>query len=127
MKIVSTVRMNQKMSVFGGDIRNLTVQDLFITNLKAYRKLRGISQMQLAELCSSSTGYIGEIESGKRFPSVSMIERIAAALEIESWHLFKNEPVSLSNLTVSNKLAPTQKDEFIKMANTALIKILENF
>jgi len=83
--------------------------------------------MQLAELCSSSTGYIGEIESGKRFPSISMIERLASALEIESWHLFKNEPVSLTNFTVTNKLAPTQKDELMKMANTALVKILENF
>jgi len=105
----------------------LTVQELFITNLKAYRKLRGISQMQLAELCGSSTGYIGEIESGKRFPSVKMIERIAIAFEIESWHLFKNEPVNLSGFTDSIKLAPTQKNEIIKMANAALSKILDNF
>jgi len=105
----------------------LTVQELFITNLKAYRKLRDISQMQLAELCGSSTGYIGEIESGKRFPSVKMIERIAIALEIESWHLFKNEPINLSGFTDSIKLAPTQKNEIIKMANAALSKILDNF
>ena len=105
----------------------MTVQELFITNLKAYRKLRDISQMQLAELCGSSTGYIGEIESGKRFPSVKMIERIAIALEIESWHLFKNEPINLSGFTDSIKLAPTQKNEIIKMANAALSKILDNF
>ena len=113
--------------IYRGDFGNLTVQELFIINLKAYRKLRGISQMQLAELCGSSTGYIGEIESGKRFPSVKMIERIALALGIESWHLFKNEPVNLSNFAVSVKLAPTQKNEIIKMANNALLKILDNF
>jgi len=105
----------------------LTIQDLFISNLKAYRKLRGISQTQLADLCDSSTGYIGEIECGKRFPSVGMIERIAQALEIESWHLFKNEPVSLTVSNFPAKLAPTQKDSFMKMANAALSKILENF
>lgn len=105
----------------------MTVKELFITNLKAYRKLRGISQMQLAELCGSSTGYIGEIESGKRFPSIKMIERIAIAFEIESWHLFKNEPVNLSGFTDSIKLAPTQKNEIIKMTNAALSKILDNF
>ena len=66
----------------------LTVQDLFITNLKAYRKLRKISQMRLAELCDSSTGYIGEIESGKRFPSVNMIERIAP---LRLSHIFCSE------------------------------------
>lgn len=105
----------------------MTIQELFIVNLKAYRKLRRISQSQLAGLCDSSTGYIGEIESGKRFPSVNMIERIAAALKIESWRLFKNEPVSLSGSSAAKRLAPTQKNEIIKMTNAALSKILDNF
>lgn len=105
----------------------LTIQELFIINLKSYRKLRKISQTQLADICDSSTGYIGEIETGKRFPSISMIEKIAEALEIESWHLFKNEPVSMSVTKPSNKLAPTQKDEITKMTLYALQKILDNF
>ena len=105
----------------------MTIQELFIFNLKAYRKLKSISQTQLASLCDSSTGYIGEIESGKRFPSVNMIERLADALEIESWHLFKNEPINLPNTIISEKLAPTQKNEILKKANLALSKILENF
>jgi transcriptional regulator with XRE-family HTH domain len=95
--------------------------------LKAYRKLRGISQTQLADLCDSSTGYIGEIECGKRFPSVSMIERIAGALQIESWYLFKNEPINFSLLNPSPKLTPTQKNELLKMANSSLSKILDGF
>lgn len=105
----------------------MTIQDLFISNLKAYRKIRGISQMRLAELCDSSTGYIGEIESGKRFPSINMIERIAAALKIESWNLFRNEPVGLSNFAVPHRLVPSQKDALLKMANSALGKILEGY
>jgi len=105
----------------------LTIQELFIANLKAYRKLCKISQMQLADLCDSSTGYIGEIETGKRFPSVSMIERIAAALGIESWHLFKNEPINPTPKTGLAKLAPSQKKEIMKMANSALSKILDGF
>jgi transcriptional regulator with XRE-family HTH domain len=105
----------------------LTIQELFIFNLKAYRKLRGISQTQLAQLCDSSTGYIGEIECGKRFPSVNMIERIAGALELESWHLFKNEPVDTHVSSLPARLAPTQKNQIIKMANTAISKILDEF
>jgi transcriptional regulator with XRE-family HTH domain len=105
----------------------MTIQDLFIINLKAYRKLRGISQTRLAELCNSSTGYIGEIECRKRFPSVGMIERLAAALGIESWHLFKNEPVNSSISYLSIKLAPTQKNEIAKRASAALSKILNDF
>jgi len=56
-----------------------------------------------------------------------MIERIAGAFEIESWHLFKNEPINSSNVYQPAKLAPTQKNEFMKMANSALLKILDNF
>ncbi|GHV95750.1 hypothetical protein AGMMS50293_20700 [Spirochaetia bacterium] len=105
----------------------MTVQDLFIANLKGYRKLQKISQMQLAELCDSSTGYIGEIESGKRFPSVHMIERIAAAFKIESWFLFKNEPISHPASNSAIRLAPSQKKELLDNMNSALSKILEDF
>lgn len=87
----------------------MTIQELFILNLKGYRKLQNISQMQLAELCGSSTGYIGEIESGKRFPSVKMIERMASALHIESYFLFKNEPINPQKGEQFKKLTPSQK------------------
>jgi transcriptional regulator with XRE-family HTH domain len=87
----------------------LTIQDLFIANLKRYRKLHKISQLLPAELCDSSAGYIGEIESGKRFPSVNMIERMAKALKIESYFLFKNAPIEPSTSNLSIKLAPSQK------------------
>jgi transcriptional regulator with XRE-family HTH domain len=106
-------------------LRDLTIQDLFIHNLKAYRKLRGISQTQLADLCNSSTGYIGQIECGKCFPSVHMIERIAGALEIESWYLFRNEPITTDSN--SAKLAPAQKNDIMKRAHAALGKILDGF
>jgi transcriptional regulator with XRE-family HTH domain len=83
--------------------------------------------MQLAELCDSSTGYIGEIESGKRFPSVSMIERIAEALKIESYFLFKNEPISPANATLPMKLAPSQKRELLDRVHSTLSSVLDDF
>ena len=107
--------------------RDLTIQELFIVNLKAYRKIRGFSQMNLADLCDTSYGYIGEIEAGKRFPSVNMIERIAGALGIESWHLFMNEPLASSSPDGAKKLAPTEKNKILKRANKALAKILDNY
>ena len=83
--------------------------------------------MQLAELCGSSTGYIGEIESGKRFPSVKMIERIASALKIESYFLFKNEPINPSHGDKFKKLTPSEKQLILSTANSTLSKILDNF
>ncbi|MCL2804367.1 MAG: helix-turn-helix domain-containing protein [Treponema sp.] len=84
----------------------MTFQELFIINLKDLRKSRKISQAKLAEMCESSQAYIAEIEVGKKFPSPEMIERIAAAFEIESYYLFQNTS-SVNNRT----LTPTQKKE----------------
>ena len=51
-----------------------------------------------------------------------MIEKIAEALEIESWNLFKNEPVNNGKSKQTQKLALSQKEEITKMAVTALSK-----
>ncbi len=44
--------------------------------------------MRMAELCDLSTSFIAEIETGKKFPSSSSIERIAAALSVRPYQLF---------------------------------------
>ena len=46
--------------------------------------------MQLAEYCGISAGYITEIEVGKKFPSIGVIEKIASRLKIDPYILFKN-------------------------------------
>ena len=47
-----------------------------------------ITQANLAEKVGTSTHYIGQIELGNKFPTPEMLERIAAALEIDSPQLF---------------------------------------
>ena len=68
----------------------MTLKMIFIRNLKEFRKKEGLSQMKLADFCNISYGYIGEIESGRKFPSTEMIEKIAHILRIEPYQLFKN-------------------------------------
>jgi transcriptional regulator with XRE-family HTH domain len=71
----------------------------FIANLKKFRNHRGISQMKLAELCNTATNYIGEIEIGRRFPSLKLIEKIAQVLETEPYRFFiDNSEKKLSEL-----------------------------
>ena len=63
--------------------------------------------MKLAELCGTSTSYIGEIEIGKKFPSVEMIQQIAAALHIKPYRLFTDNEDSYMlhhDKTIKNKL-----------------------
>jgi transcriptional regulator with XRE-family HTH domain len=100
----------------------MTFQELFITNLKDYRKLLKISQAKLAEICDSSQAYIAEIEVGKKFPSPDMIEKIASALKVESYRLFQNKAEKdISTLT------PLQKHEIISKINEATFKVINNY
>ena len=100
----------------------MTFQELFITNLKDYRKLLKISQAKLAEICDSSQAYIAEIEVGKKFPSPDMIEKIASALEVESYRLFQNKAEKdISTLT------PLQKQEIIGKIHEAASKIINHY
>jgi transcriptional regulator with XRE-family HTH domain len=72
----------------------MTLQEIFISNLKKYRKKKGVSQMVLANLCDTSGNYIGEIETGRRIPSFDKIEKIASALHINAYQLFVEEKLN---------------------------------
>jgi len=57
-------------------------------NMKAYRAECGYSQAKLAELVNTAPNYIAQIENGKRFPTDTMLEKIAVALQRRSFELF---------------------------------------
>ena len=67
------------------------LRSVFIANLKKYRRAKKLSQMKIAERCGTSVSYIGEIEIGRKFPSVEMIERLAETLEICPYRLFMED------------------------------------
>ena len=60
---------------------------VFGTNLRKYRTEKGYSQEKFAELCGLHRTYISDIECFKRNISLENIQRIADALEIESYKL----------------------------------------
>ena len=72
------------------DMTNLRA--LLSFNIKKRREKLGISQANLAEKVDTSTNYIAQIEQQIRFPSPEMLERLAAALEIDSPELFSSWP-----------------------------------
>jgi transcriptional regulator with XRE-family HTH domain len=67
------------------------IRQLFASNLKAYRHALGWSQAKLAEKVNTSAHYIGMIETRVKFPSPEMMERLAAALNIDAPDLFRTE------------------------------------
>jgi transcriptional regulator with XRE-family HTH domain len=69
----------------------MELKQVFIANLKKFRKQKRFSQIKLAEKCDTAASYIGEIEIGRKFPSIKMVEKIANALEVEPNLLFEDE------------------------------------
>ena len=55
---------------------------IFGRNVRAIRLAKGWTQEQLAFEAGVKRAYISEIESGKRNPSLDVVERLANALEV---------------------------------------------
>ena len=106
----------------------MTLKQIFIKNLKEFRKKEGFSQMKLAEYCNTSPSYIGEIEIGRKFPSTEMIEKIASVLRIEPYHLFKNRTEAGNDAAAAYPRLPSaMKTEIEDQINQTISKILGKY
>lgn len=61
---------------------------VFGSNVKRYRMVTGLSQEAFAEKCGMHRTYISAIECYRRSISLENIQRIADALEIDTYKLF---------------------------------------
>lgn len=66
----------------------MDIVKVFGTNVRRYRRAMGISQEAFAEKCGLHRTYISAIECYRRSISLENIQRIADALEIETYKLF---------------------------------------
>lgn len=57
-------------------------------NVHSYRKLKKLSQEQLAEILDISVKHVSTIETGKVFASAELIEKIAETLNVSLSALF---------------------------------------
>ena len=87
--------------------------------MKKFRKREGLSQMKLAEYCNTATSYIGDIEIGRRFPSLEMIEKIALVLRIEPYHFFKST-VENNPIQDTESLFPSLPNSMKKQIKTQI-------
>ena len=60
---------------------------MFGSNVRKYRMRLGLSQEKFAEKCGLHRTYISDIECFRRSISLDNIQRIADALEIETYKL----------------------------------------
>ena len=99
------------------------LKQVFILNLRRIRNSKGLSQLKFAEFCDTSPNYIAEIEIGRRFPSLKLIEKMGNVLNIEPYRFFideneehKNEIEKMINLV--SKLPDEQRIKIINRITT---------
>lgn len=62
------------------------------THVKAWRKFRGLTQIQLSERVGVAQGTISDLESGTIAYTQSMLEAVAEALNVDPWKLIWHPP-----------------------------------
>lgn len=66
----------------------MDIVKVFGSNLKKYRTAMGLSQEAFADKCGMHRTYISAIECYRRSIALENVQRIADALEIETYMLF---------------------------------------
>ena len=66
----------------------MNTKELLGLKVKEFRTQKKITQEKLSELIAVDNGYISKLEVGQNFPSISTLEKIANALDVELYELF---------------------------------------
>ena len=99
--------------------------------IRKYRELSRMTQEQLSESCSLSTGYIGHLERGTRSPSLETLVKISQILRVSLDDLvfgkteINNNMIKILALTVEEK-DPEKVKVFLKTV-CALANKLDEF
>ncbi len=87
----------------------LHFQEIFIKNLRYFRKKRGYTQLAFSEVINLSPNYLNAIERGKNFPSPDVIQKIIDTLEILPFELFLED-----SSTTEEKINHKEKQAYVK-------------
>jgi transcriptional regulator with XRE-family HTH domain len=73
---------------------------VLVEELRRIRRMRGLSQQDLAALSGVSQFTITEVETGRREPRPSTLRKLAEALDIEVAELFRPSVTRQSSSTI---------------------------
>ncbi len=96
-------------------MEDINIRKIFGENVKFYRKKLGLSQEQLAERLEISTNHLSVIETGTKFVTYKLLEKIIKELQVLPSSLFYSSlfvkedvsPINRINSIISNELSLT--------------------
>ena len=66
----------------------VSIREILALNLKEYRRKSGLTQEKFAEKVGISANYLSMVEISRKFPTPEMLDRLAKALNIQTFQLF---------------------------------------
>lgn len=96
----------------------MDLQDVFIQNLRYFRKQNRLTQNELTLQIDMGLNYINGVEQRKYFPQPYVIERIAQVLKIQPYQLFLEDGCPKNFISFN-------KNEYIEKITDKLHKLLK--
>lgn len=97
--------------------------------IREFRKIRDLTQEQLAELIGSTGSYVGRLERGERNVKLHTLEKVAQALTISIFELFnfQFEPKAQTNPSILEAVSLLlEQNEAKQQKAIKILKIMFN-
>lgn len=103
----------------------IDIRKIFGENVKYYRKKNGLSQEQLAEKLDVSPNHLSVIETGGKFVTYKLLEKLIKIFNIMPAALFYTPGTTINDDTLSNKINYIIKTEIDTAINEISKQISE--
>ncbi|MHB9291012.1 hypothetical protein Holit_00082 [Hollandina sp. SP2] len=100
-----------------------TIKATLGKNIKLLRSRRGFTQAVLAEKADISIIFLSSVERGTKYPQPDVLARIAKALEVEVFELFKGDLVPSDSKELITRLSENITDKL----NLALEDVFKQY
>jgi len=99
------------------------IKDALGKTIKFLRFRRGLSQADLAEKADISITFLSTIERGIKFPQPDILSKLAKALDVEVFELFKHDIVPSDGKKIMNQLS----EDITKNVNQTILDVFKQY
>jgi len=108
--------------------KKANIKEILAANLRENRRKKGLTQEKLAEMADISLRYLAMLELGNSFPSGEVLEKLAKALDIQTFQLFYPSSTPEGALLHLEQSIVTNIEKVVKMSvKQAVANEFKNF
>ncbi len=86
------------------------IKKIFTSNIKKYRILNGMTQVELSVAADLSVGFLCDLEGGKKWGTLETMAKLANALHIKPYQLLLPEDDENASVTIYEDLSELSKN-----------------